>query len=233
MVLIWCVWAATGWIVLPSSQITPTSSWAVPMTRPSRCGTSPQGRAYRRWPGIGTSLPFLENTFYLIFSTNLVCLSSHFVNCVAFKPDNPNILVSGSRDKTIKMWDLTSGSCVSTVTGARYGKPPLLYDCPVCGHFTAKCFNTVDVNHANLNLILTNWRFRAVSSQNAIDRTRNLPKYWIQKRSIQTWNSIWIRHALESCVLKYDEYGSDKYDSEIWWNLTKASSKEHVPPLQD
>ena len=162
-----------------------------------------------------------------------MCLSSDGVNCVAFKPDNPNILVSCSDDKTIKMWDLTSGSCVSTVTGARYGKPPLLYDCPVCGHFTAKCFNTVDVNHANLNLILTNWRFRAVFSQKAIDRTRNLPKYWIQKRSIQTWNSIWIRHALESCVLKYDEYGSDKYDSEIWWNLTKTSSKEHVAPLQD
>ena len=39
------------------------------------------------------------------------------MNCVAFKPDNPNILVSCSHDKTIKMWDLTSGSCVSTVTG--------------------------------------------------------------------------------------------------------------------
>ena len=83
-------------------------------------------------------------------------LSSGSVWCVVFKPDNPNILVSCSYDKTIKMWDLTSGSCVSRVTGARYGKPPLLYDCPVCGHFTAKCFNTVDVNHANLNLILTN-----------------------------------------------------------------------------
>ena len=37
------------------------------------------------------------------------------MSCVAFKPDNPNILVSCSYDKTIKMWDLTSGSCVSTV----------------------------------------------------------------------------------------------------------------------
>ena len=39
------------------------------------------------------------------------------VYCVAFKPDNPNFLVSGSYDKTIKMWDITSGSCVSTLTG--------------------------------------------------------------------------------------------------------------------
>jgi len=45
----------------------------------------------------------------------LVCLSSNMVLCVAFKPDNPNILVSGSYDKTIKMWDITSGSCVSTL----------------------------------------------------------------------------------------------------------------------
>ena len=49
------------------------------------------------------------------FSTHLVCLSSGSVRCLAFKPDNPNILVSCSYDKTIKMWDITSGSCVSTV----------------------------------------------------------------------------------------------------------------------
>jgi WD40 repeat protein len=53
-------------------------------------------------------------------STNLVCLSSDGVSCVAFKPDNPNILVSCSWDTTIKMWDLTSGSCLSTLRGHRY-----------------------------------------------------------------------------------------------------------------
>ena len=42
-------------------------------------------------------------------------MSSDRVTCVAFKPDNPNILVSGSYDDTIKMWDITSGSCVSTL----------------------------------------------------------------------------------------------------------------------
>ena len=45
----------------------------------------------------------------------MVCLSSDYVNCVAFKPDNPNIVVSGSDDKTIMTWDITSGSCLSTL----------------------------------------------------------------------------------------------------------------------
>ena len=36
------------------------------------------------------------------------------MNCVAFKPDNPNIVVSSSYDETIKTWDITSGSCLST-----------------------------------------------------------------------------------------------------------------------
>ena len=46
-----------------------------------------------------------------------MCLSSDGVTCVAFKPDNPNIVVSGSYDKTIKTWDITSGSCLSTLKG--------------------------------------------------------------------------------------------------------------------
>ena len=44
-------------------------------------------------------------------------MSRYRVRCVAFKPDNPNILVSGSSDKTIKTWDITSGSCLSTLRG--------------------------------------------------------------------------------------------------------------------
>jgi WD40 repeat protein len=47
-------------------------------------------------------------------------LSSDIVKGVAFKPDNPNILVSCSNDKTIKMWDITSGSCSSIVTCDRF-----------------------------------------------------------------------------------------------------------------
>ena len=37
------------------------------------------------------------------------------MSCVAFKPDNPNIVVSGSDDNTIKIWDITSGSRLSTL----------------------------------------------------------------------------------------------------------------------
>ena len=48
--------------------------------------------------------------------TNLVCLSSDWVRCVAFKPNNANIVVSGSDDKTIIVWDITSGSCLSTLS---------------------------------------------------------------------------------------------------------------------
>ena len=44
-------------------------------------------------------------------------MSSDRVRCVAFKPDDPNMLVSGSLDKNIKMWDITSGSCLSTLRG--------------------------------------------------------------------------------------------------------------------
>ena len=49
-----------------------------------------------------------------------MCLSSDIVKGVAFKPDNPNILVSCSDDKIIKMWDITSGACVSIVTCDRF-----------------------------------------------------------------------------------------------------------------
>ena len=44
-----------------------------------------------------------------------MCLSRDGVTCVAFKPDNPNIVVSSSYDETIKTWDITSGSCLSTL----------------------------------------------------------------------------------------------------------------------
>ena len=45
---------------------------------------------------------------------------SHIVSCLAFKPDDANILVSCSLDKTLKIWDLSTATCLSTVTGHRY-----------------------------------------------------------------------------------------------------------------
>ena len=45
----------------------------------------------------------------------MVCLSSNSVRCVSFKPDNRNVVVSASWDKTIKTFDITSGSCLSTL----------------------------------------------------------------------------------------------------------------------
>ena len=45
----------------------------------------------------------------------LVSGHSHAVSCLSFKPDDPNILVSGSFDKTLKIWDLSRAACLSTV----------------------------------------------------------------------------------------------------------------------
>jgi len=38
------------------------------------------------------------------------------VSSLAFKPDDPNVLVTGSLDKTIKLWDLSTSTCLSTMT---------------------------------------------------------------------------------------------------------------------
>ena len=47
----------------------------------------------------------------------MVFVSSDLVLCVAFDPQKPNILASCSADKTIKIWDIESGACQSTLAG--------------------------------------------------------------------------------------------------------------------
>ena len=54
-------------------------------------------------------------------------MSSNYVLCVAFDPQKPNILASCSNDQTIKIWDIKSGACQSTLTGhTRYVPVPAL-----------------------------------------------------------------------------------------------------------
>ena len=68
-------------------------------------------------------------------------MSSSWVKCVVFDPQNPNILASCSYDKTIKIWDITSGSCLSTlsVDGAVYS-----IDFAPCGNKFAVACNDFD-----------------------------------------------------------------------------------------
>ena len=39
------------------------------------------------------------------------------VSSLAFRPDDPNVLVTGSWDKTVKLWDLSTSTCLSTMRG--------------------------------------------------------------------------------------------------------------------
>jgi WD40 repeat protein len=51
---------------------------------------------------------------------------SNWVLACEFSPKGDTI-VSGSRDKTLKIWDVTSGACKATLEGHRYLSlfPPL------------------------------------------------------------------------------------------------------------
>ena len=37
------------------------------------------------------------------------------MSSLAFRPDDPNVLVTGSWDKTVKLWDLSTSTCLSTM----------------------------------------------------------------------------------------------------------------------
>ena len=38
------------------------------------------------------------------------------VSSLAFKPDDANVLITGSWDKTVKLWDLSTSTCLSTMS---------------------------------------------------------------------------------------------------------------------
>jgi WD40 repeat protein len=50
------------------------------------------------------------------------------VSSLAFRPDDPNVLVTGSWDKTVKLWELSTSTCLSTMRGHRYA-PSLSREC--------------------------------------------------------------------------------------------------------
>ena len=83
----------------------------------------------------------------------MVCLRRDYVNCVAFKPDNPNIVVSGSDDKTIKTWDITSGSCLSAL---RVDGDVSSVNFAPCGtKFAATCNNYFDNRDFSVQIFIT------------------------------------------------------------------------------
>ncbi|MBS0017827.1 MAG: GUN4 domain-containing protein [Arthrospira sp. SH-MAG29] len=80
------------------------------------------GHLLSRVDGCQLSVPQVINTVRPVFPPNNSCLQktlmghSNSVYSVAFSPDNQT-LASGSSDKTIKLWDVTTGKLRETLTG--------------------------------------------------------------------------------------------------------------------
>ena len=83
---------------------------------------------------------------------------------MAFDPQKPNILASGSRDKTIKIWDVESGACQSTLTvdSGEYGVLSVSFS-PKDNVIAAGCYNgkihLVDAVAGEVKSTLTGHRY--------------------------------------------------------------------------
>ena len=64
------------------------------------------------------------------------------MSSLAFKPDDPNILVTGSSDETVKLWDLSTSTCLSTmkVDAGREGVKSVSFS-PKGDMVAAGCYN--------------------------------------------------------------------------------------------
>ena len=106
-----------AWRSTPKS---PTSSPAALMTKPSKSGTSNQGRASRRWPGTPTG-EFITCVRAVHSSIlHLLTYLQHRVLSVCFSADG-KFIASGSKDNTVKIWSAGSSGtfeCQSTLIPA-------------------------------------------------------------------------------------------------------------------
>ena len=107
------------WRGVPMESKLPAAARAAP----SRFGTRNLEIASRRWPATRAST-FFPRVLSLCLCVSCADLSNHSVNSIAFSPDG-KLVASSSDDKTVKIWDISTGHCDSTLTGHRYAPPPL------------------------------------------------------------------------------------------------------------
>ena len=68
---------------------------------------------------IGSESPDCDGPYHYENPDCQVSGHRNAVSCLAFKPGDPDILVTASWDKTLKMWDVSSGKCFSTMNRHR------------------------------------------------------------------------------------------------------------------
>jgi len=100
--------------------------------------------------------PLARVRFFFPFFPLCLCvscadLSNHSVKSVAFSPDG-KLVASGSNDSTVKIWDISTGHCDSTLTG--HSNPYV---------FFSSSFSQVFPSQFLLICVLTSYNFRVCS----------------------------------------------------------------------